>query len=153
MSAYTPTSQLVCNCCVHAQGHCSDAFTLSPDALHLPDTDCDYHGMSIRDCAQASMEVCSAPQMFAVQLVGLATYASLAQSLMGRGGRSGVHLDHVTALVHELSEVADRGSTALHTCPCLGEGTPALLPPADCLSHLHCHFSVGAKPCLFGFKV
>ena len=78
------------------------------------------------------------PQAFAGQLVGLARIASILQRLMRRE-KGGMHLDHVAALVHELGEVADGCSTALHSRPCLGEGTPALFPPPRGLCHLHPH--------------
>ena len=52
------------------------------------------------------------------------------------GWQDKVHLDHVTALVHELSEVADRRTAALHSCTRLGECAPALCSSAACLSHL-----------------
>lgn len=60
------------------------------------------------------------------------------------------YLDHVAALVHELSEVADRGAAALHaattTTTSLGECAPALRSPAAGLCHLNPH---QALSCLF----
>lgn len=46
------------------------------------------------------------------------------------------YLDHVTALVHELSEVANRSTAAVHSCASLGQCAPALRTPAAALCYL-----------------